>query len=202
MLELNRYKVPNTSNLSTPKVQKVEEPKSSIDLNTNIDADKKFGQVTKDQYERFIRDFLPFEDQLLAETSSTRLVDRAADDAIDASRRALGMQQRAASRYGGAGMSTAQMAEQTRLGQLGGALGVAGSVNTAQMQQDQINNALLADLINIGQGVNRTALSGLATASANEVARENTARAAKAQRKSQMMSMGATIIGAGIMAGI
>jgi hypothetical protein len=94
------------------------------------------------------------------------------------------------------------MAEQTRLGQLGGALGAAGSVNTAQMQQEQINNALLADLINIGQGVNRTALSGLATASANEVARENAARTAKSQRKSQMMSMGATIIGAGIIAGI
>ena len=73
---------------------------------------------------------------------------------------------------------------------------MVNTVNNARIQQRQINNALLNELIGIGQGVNQNSLSGLGDASAMAANRAAAYKNAKAQHHSNMVGLGAAIIGA------
>jgi len=90
--------------------------------------------------------------------------------------------------------------EQQRALQRQGQLGLAGGLNTARIAQRDLNKRTLTDLINIGQGVNRTANQGLATASQNSAQKAAAYKNAKAAHSSQMMSMGAQIGSLALMA--
>ena len=59
-----------------------------------------------------------------------------------------------------------------------------------------MNQALLQELIGIGQGVNARALEGLGTAAQGAVARRGAYKQAKANYASQMGNMGASILAA------
>ena len=79
----------------------------------------------------------------------------------------------------------------------GTTLGGIQSIADARIAQRDANQKLLADLINIGQGVNRTSLQQLGSAAADATQRKNAYTQARAQYKANKYS---TIGGLGAMA--
>jgi len=164
------------------------------------DPEKAFADITRQDYESYIQDYRGFENKLIEARNDTSLIDRAPEDAAKQTEIAKGIQERNISRYGGAGLSVAQRQQQQVANQRQGQLGLAGSLNTARTAQKDINQSTLADLINIGQGVNRSALSGMGTASQNAAAKASAFKTAKASHTSQMVGMGSSLATAAILA--
>ena len=164
------------------------------------DPEKAFADITRQDYENYVRDYRQFENELIAAKDDTSLIDRAPEDAAKQAEIARGVQERNISRYGGAGLSIAQRQEQQRALQRQGQLGLAGGLNTARVAQRDINQTTLADLINIGQGVNRSSLSSMGTASQNAAAKASAYKNAKAAHTSQMIGMGSSLAATAIMA--
>jgi hypothetical protein len=173
---------------------------STSNLPVVDDPEKAFADITRQDYENYMKDYSGFEQQLIDARNDTSLVDRAPEDAAKQSRIAQGVQDRNISRYGGAGLSVAQRQQQQAANQRQGQLGLAGGLNTARIAQKDINQSTLADLINIGQGVNRSSLAGMGTASGNAAAKASAYKNAKAQHSSNMVGMGASLASAAIMA--
>lgn len=158
--------------------------------------DKAFAGILRQDYNDYIANFRNFENRLLGMTDDTTLVDRSRDNAAKQTEIAAGVQQRNLERYGGGGLSAAQLQEQQRSAQRGSQLSMANTVNNARVQQRELNQALLQELIGIGQGVNARALEGLGTAAQGAVARRGAYKQAKANYASQMTNMGASILAA------
>lgn len=152
-----------------------------------------YAQMTRNDYDQYLRDFRPFEEALLQARNDTSLIDQAREDVQTQSRIAGEVQTRNLERYGGAGLSPAQRQAQQRALQRGTNLGAVGGVNNARVMQREVNQATLADLINIGQGVNRNALSQMNTAAGLQSQRFNAYKNAKAQHSSQMMGFGSQL---------
>ena len=72
---------------------------------------------------------------------------------------------------------------------------MSGGLNNARLAQLDANNRTLADLINIGQGVNRSSLSGLSTAAQNDVSRQNAFTQARAANKAQNRQIAGQALG-------
>lgn len=158
--------------------------------------DKVFAQILRDDYANYMNNFRGYEEQLIGRLDDTSLVDRTRENAKMQREKAAGIQARNLERYGGAGMSQAQLQEQQRSAQRSGQLGLAGGVNQARVRQREMNNALLQEIIGIGQGMNAGALQSLNTAAQGEVARRGAYKNAKAGYASQMTNMGASILAA------
>jgi glutamate mutase epsilon subunit len=79
-------------------------------------------------------------------------------------------------------------------------LGGIQSVNDAKIAQREANTALLADLINIGQGVNRASQQQLGSAAADATARKNAYTQAKAASKANTYSTIGSLASAAILA--
>ena len=164
------------------------------------DPEKAFADITRQDYENYVKDYRQFENELIAAKDDTSLIDRAPEDAAKQAEIARGVQERNISRYGGAGLSIAQRQEQQRALQRQGQLGLAGGLNTARVAQRDINQTTLADLINIGQGVNRSSLSSMGTASQNAAAKASAYKNAKAAHTSSMVGLGSSLAETAIMA--
>ena len=164
------------------------------------DPEKVYADISRRDFESYLKDYRGFENQLIEARNDTSLVDRAPGEIAKQNEIAAGIQRRNLSRYGGAGLSIAQRQEQQRALQRQGQLGLAGGLNTARIAQRDLNKRTLTDLINIGQGVNRTANQGLATASQNSAQKAAAYKNAKAAHSSQMMGMGAQIGSLALMA--
>jgi len=154
------------------------------------DPEAVYAAITRRDYDRYMRDFRPFEERLLEARNDTSLIDRARSDSANQARIAAGVRQRNLERYGGAGLSAAQLQEQERAQQRAQSLGTVGAINNARLAQREINQSTLADLINIGQGVNRSALSNMGNAASMANQRYNAYKNAKAQHSAQMMGIG------------
>lgn len=159
------------------------------------DPDKAFSEILRQDYNDYINNFRDFEKRLLGMTDDTTLIDRSRRNAARQSEIAAGVQSRNLERYG-QGLSPAQIQQQQRAAQRGSALSMANTVNNARVQQRQMNQALLQELIGIGQGVNARALEGLGTAAQGAVQRRGAYKNAKANYASQMTNMGASILAA------
>ena len=164
------------------------------------DPEKAFADITRQDYENYVQDYRQFENELIEARNDTSLIDRAPEDAAKQAEIARGVQERNISRYGGAGLSIAQRQEQQRALQRQGQLGLAGGLNTARVAQKDINQTTLADLINIGQGVNRSSLSSMGTASQNAAAKASAYKNAKAAHTSSMVGLGSSLAATAIMA--
>ena len=164
------------------------------------DPEKAFADITRQDYENYVQDYRQFENELIAAKDDTSLIDRAPEDAAKQAEIARGVQERNISRYGGAGLSIAQRQEQQRALQRQGQLGLAGGLNTARVAQRDINQTTLADLINIGQGVNRSSLSSMGTASQNAAAKASAYKNAKAAHTSSMVGLGSSLAATAILA--
>lgn len=173
---------------------------STSNLPVVDDPEKAFADITRQDYENYVKDYRQFENELIAAKDDTSLIDRAPEDAAKQAEIARGVQERNISRYGGAGLSIAQRQEQQRALQRQGQIGLAGGLNTARVAQRDINQTTLADLINIGQGVNRSSLSSMGTASQNAAAKASAYKNAKAAHTSQMIGMGSSLAATAIMA--
>ena len=163
------------------------------------DPEKTMGDVARQQHERYIRNFRGFEEALIAARDDTSLIDAAREDAPEQARIAREVAERQRSRYG-LTQTAVQARESERASQRGEAINLAGGLNEARLAQRDVNRRLLGDLINIGQGVNRSSLSQLGAAGENAVARKNAYTQAKAQHKAQTWSMVGSLGASAIMA--
>ena len=159
-------------------------------------ADQIYSDILRQDYEDYINNFRGYEERLLALTDDTSIIDNARESALTQSRIAGEIQARNLERYGGAGMSAVQRQQQQRAAQRGDQLTLAGTVNNARVAQREVNQALLSELIGIGQGVNASALAGLGTAAQNEVARRGAYRNARSQYRSALIGGGTAVLAA------
>ena len=144
--------------------------------------------MTRDDYLDYVKDFRGFENELLDKASSdTSLIDQARDDIGTAGTLSAGVNQRNLSRYGAA-LTPAQQQQQGRSLERANTLGGVQSMNDARIQQKEQNTRLMSDLINIGQGVNRSSLSMMGSAAQDATQRKNAYTQAKAASKAQTMS--------------
>lgn len=161
---------------------------STAGLPTVSDPDKTYAQITRNEYLDYVNNYRGFEEQLIEQAQNdTSLIDQAREDVGVAQGLAAGISSRNASRYG-ASLTPAQMQQQERQLQRANTLGGIQSVNDARVAQREANTRLLGDLINIGQGVNRSSLDQMGAAAADATQRKNAYSAAKAQSRAQTYS--------------
>ena len=162
------------------------------------DPDEAFAEITRQEYLDYVNNFRDFEEQLINQAQTdTSLIDQAREDIEVAQGLAEGISTRNASRYG-ASLTPAQRQQQDVRLQRANTLGGIQSVNDARLAQREANTRLLADLINIGQGVNRSSLNQLGSAAADATNRSKAFTAARAQSKANtyqtMASLGSSAI--------
>ena len=161
---------------------------NSTNLPNVDDPDDAYAQITRDEYLDYVRNYRGFEEQLIQQAlSDTSLIDQAREDVEVAQGLAAGISERNAARYG-ASLTPAQRQQQSLRLQRANTLGGIQSVNDARIAQREANTALLSDLINIGQGVNRASQNQLGSAAADATQRQNAYQAARAQSRAQTYS--------------
>lgn len=167
----------------TAEVERADNPATI--LPTVTDPEQAYAAITRGEYLDYVENFRGFEDQLIqrAQTDTT-LIDQARLDAPMAAALTTGIANRNTSRYG-VNLTPAQL-QQRGLGlQRANTLGSIQSVNDARIAQREANTRLMADLINIGQGVNRTSQQQLGSSAANFRNLQNSYTQAKAASKAQ-----------------
>ena len=167
-----------------------------------VDPEKTLANISQADYNNYLRDVQPIELELLNKAKTdTSLVDQAEVDRDNSNQLMQGVIDRNASRYGAA-LTPAQMEEQKRSLARGTTLGGIQGVADARVAQKDANRALMADLINIGQGVNRASLGALSNAAGAASQRENAYRSAKAQSKAQTYGMLGSLGAAAFIVGL
>ena len=173
---------------------------ASMGLPTVEDPGKAYAQITRGEYMDFKENYGDFENQLIQQAQTdTSLIDDARTDTAEASALMQGVTERQAERYGAA-LTPAQIREQQRALQRGSTLGSVQALGDARIAQREANTALLSDLINIGQGVNRASQGQLGSAAADQTRRKNAYTQAKAQSKQATYGAVGTLASAAIMA--
>jgi hypothetical protein len=164
-----------------------------------VDPEQTLSNITQADYDNYLRDIRPIELELVDKAQNdTSLIDQAKEDRDRSNALMQGVVDRNASRYGAA-LTPAQIEQQQRSLQRGTTLGGIQGVADARVAQKDANRALMADLINIGQGVNRASLGALSNAAGAASQRENAYRSARAQSKAQTYGMLGTLGAAAIM---
>jgi hypothetical protein len=173
---------------------------SSNNLPTVTDPRNTYSSITRDEYLNFKRNFDGFENDLIDRAKNdTSLIDAAKEDTSKASSLMSAVSERNASRYGAA-LTPAQLQQQERALTRGTTLGSIQAVGDARIAQQEANTALTSDLINIGQGVNRSSQSQLGSAASDAQARANAYTQAKASAKAQTMATVGNIASSAIIA--
>ena len=175
------------------------QPRTFASLPTVTDPDKVLADVSTSDYDRFQMDFRPFEQELVNQLNSGRqdLVEAVPDDVAQQQRIAEGISERNRQRFG---VEETQAQQRGRIGatQRGAALNLAGGLNNARLAQLDQYRVLLADLINIGQGLNRSSIQNLGTAAENMTARKNQFTQDKAAARNQRISLIGSLAGLAI----
>ena len=183
-----------------PRLQKalnqreLQQNASSLGLDPVSDPDFEFANTAIRQYGRYISDFRPFEEEMLAKRDDTSIIDAVPQDVRQQTQIASDVARRNRERLGFE--ETAALAQGRQAAtQRGEALSLSGGLNNARLAQLDANNRTLADLINIGQGVNRSSLSALSTAAQNDVSRQNAFTQARAANKAQNRQIAGQALG-------
>ncbi len=168
--------------------------------NGEVDQEEKLAAITKAWYEQERKQRKPMEsNRRKRQKTDTSLIDQAVEDRDKSNALMQGIADRNAERYG-AHLTPAQMQAQRQQLQRGRTLAGVQGVNDARGAQKDANRALMADLIDIGQGVNRSSLSSLGNAAQAAAQRESAYKSARAQHKAQTYSMLGTLGAAAIFA--
>jgi len=188
-----------TTGIGTLSYSNVHRGYSTSGLPRVSNPDRATADIARGQHERYVRNFRGFEDALVGARDDTSLIDAAREDAPEQARLSREVAERQRSRYG-VQQTAVEAREAGRASQRGEAINLAGGLNNARLAQRDANRKLLGDLINVGQGVNRSSLSQLGSAGENAVSRGNAYRAAQARGKAQTMNMVGSVAGAALMA--
>ena len=92
--------MPQTRNYSVSNLPVVDDP------------EKVYADMSRQDFDNYLKDYRGFEQKLIDSRNDTSLVDRAPEDIAKQNEIAAGIQQRNISRYGGAGLSIAQRQQQ------------------------------------------------------------------------------------------
>ena len=158
-----------------------------------VDPEQTLANITQADYANFLRDIQPTELELINKAQNdTSLIDQAVEDRENSNQLMQGIVDRNAGRYGAA-LTPAQIQQQKQSLAMGTTLGGIQGVNDARIAQKDANRALMADLIDIGQGVNRASLGSLGNAASAAASRESAYKNARAQNKAQTYSMLGTL---------
>jgi hypothetical protein len=172
----------------------------SASIPTVADPEKAFADLTRREYLDYVQNYRGFEEQLIQRARTDRtLIDQARQDVGVASSLTQGIAERNAQRYG-VNLTPDQLQQRTLRLQRANVLGGVQAVNDAKIAQRDSNNALLAGLIDVGQGVNRAAQSQLGSAAADATARRNAYTQARAQSKANTYSTIGSLASAAILA--
>lgn len=154
---------------------------STANTNTAADPEQIFANITRQQYDDFYRDFGAFEDQMLSRSQNDQsLVTQAKADAPKAAALTKGIADRNASRYGMT-LAPEQLKERNTTITRQNSLGMSDAVNNARFAQKDLNDKLLSDMVDIGAGVNSSALGQLSSAAQTSNARNTAYTQALAQ---------------------
>jgi len=152
------------------------------------DPEQAYAAITRGEYLDYVQNFRSFEDQLIQQAQTdTSLIDQARADAPMAAALTQGVASRNAARYG-ANLTPAQLQQRDLRLQRANTLGAIQSVNDARLAQREANTQLMSDLINIGQGVNRSSQNQLGASAQNFRNLQNSYTQAKASSKAQTYS--------------
>ena len=136
---------------------------------------------------------------LIASRKDTSLIDAVPEDVARESQKAKEIAERNRQRYGY--QQTAIERDETgRSEQRGEALNLAGGLTNARVAQKEQNYQTMAGLINIGADSYSQNINSLSKASAGQTERMNAYKAAKGSHKASMISTGATLGSAAILA--
>ena len=152
------------------------------------DPEQAYAAITRGEYLDYVQNFRDFENQLIQQAQTdTSLIDQARADAPMAAALTQGVASRNAARYG-ANLTPAQLQQRDLRLQRASTLGAIQSVNDARLAQREANTELMSDLINIGQGVNRSSQNQLGASAQNFRNLQNSYTQAKASSKAQTYS--------------
>jgi len=174
--------------------KKTDEAMLTSGLEPNVDPDKTYGDIAIRQYGRYISEFRPFEEEMVANRNDTSLVDAVPDDVEQQSNIAEGIAKRNRDRIGFE-ETKALSNEREASSERGESLALAGGLNNARLAQLDANNRTLSELINIGQGVNQSSLQGLGAAAQNDVTRQNAYTQAKSAYRAQQRQAAGQALG-------
>jgi hypothetical protein len=157
---------------------------SASSLPAVTDPDKAFADVGLRQHQFLVREFRPFEEALIESVNDTSLVDAVPEEVEEQARISQEIDERNRSRYG-YNRTAVEQQEVAREADRTKNIGLAGGLNNARLAQRERNHNLLAQLVNIGQGLNRASLGQMGAAADMAVGRRNAYTQAKAQSKAQ-----------------
>lgn len=175
-------------------------PLSKVNSNTSQDAAAVYANITRQQYDDFYKDFGQLENDLITRSQTdTSLVDQAKKDAPKAAVISKSVAERNANRYG-IGLLPDQIKAQEASTGRAGALGYSDAVNNARVAQKDVNDSLLSKIVDIGAGVNSSALGQLGSAASDATARKNAYKQAQASSQASTYSTLGTLGAAAILA--
>ena len=160
-------------------------------------ASDTLASISRDELKNYLDTYGKTEEELLADTNSTAIIDGAKESQALGQQVSAGMQQRTLGRYG-ASMTPAQQAAQQRMGSLGNAASYTGAVNNAAVDQRDRNFGLKSALMGMGKEQLSVAMGGLGSAAGMEASREAEYQRAKASAHASNMNMLGQVIGFGI----
>lgn len=170
------------------------------DLPRVDDPDQAYADITRGEYQDYVNNYRRFEEDLIEQAQNdTSLIDAAREDAALAGQLSQQVAQRNMGRYGGT-LTPVQQQEMQRASQRGNTLGAVQAVNDARIAQKEANTRLLSDLINIGQGVNRSSQQQLGSAAADASSRRQAYESARAASRAQTYSTVGALGAAAILA--
>lgn len=156
--------------------------------------------LTRQQYDDFIANFGQFETDLVARAQNDKsLIDQAKLDAPKAAQITKGVATRNADRYG-IGLMPDQLKARDKAITRQGALGASDAINNSRLAQRELNDNLMDGLIDVGNGVQSTAIGQLSSSAADATARKNAYSAAKAQSQANTYSTIGSLGAAAILA--
>ena len=164
----------------------------------NEDPDDVYARMTRMEFDDYVKNYREFEEDLLEKSQTdTTLIDQAREDLAATPALMQGVQQRQMDRYGTA-LTPAQQKAQRDAMTRQNTLSTIQGMSDARIAQREQNQGLLAQLIDIGQGVNRAAQDQMGGAAADATQRKNAYMQARAQHKAQTYSTLGSLGGMGV----
>ena len=173
------------------------EGNSTAQVDEGPSAGDTLANISRDELKNYLATYGKTEEELLADTKSTAILDGAKESQVLGQQVSAGMQQRSLGRYG-ASMTPAQQASQQRMTSLGNAASYSGAVNNGAVDQRDRNFGLTASLMGMGKEQLSVAMGGLGSAAGMEASREAQYQSDKAAAHASNMQMLGTIIGFGM----